>query len=168
MNDQRPPRSSRHRSRRSWTGRSEKENSTDSSVAWCTTVAPEDTLSLADGIMSLGGLRHLPVVSGGVLVGIVTQRDMLCAPTTLVGFAADARAILRALTVRDVMTREVVTIHVEATVRDAAERLLKHNVGCLPVLDRGALVGIVTTSDLLHAIAGVVEAFVDVVDVFLV
>ena len=114
-----------------------------------TTVAPEDTLSLADGIMSLGGLRHLPVVSGGVLVGIVTQRDMLCAPTTLVGFAADARAILRALTVRDVMTREVVTIHVEATVRDAAERLLKHNVGCLPVLDRDhKLVGIVSLGDI--------------------
>jgi len=42
----------------------------------------------------------------------------------------------------------------DATVREAAERLLKHKVGCLPVLERGALVGIVTTSDLLHAIAG--------------
>ncbi len=52
------------------------------------------------------------------------------------------------------MTKEVVTIDADATVREAAERLLKHKVGCLPVLERGALVGIVTTSDLLHAIAG--------------
>ena len=48
----------------------------------------------------------------------------------------------------------VVTIDAEATVQAAAERLLKHKVGCLPVLERGALVGIVTTSDLLHAIVG--------------
>jgi CBS domain-containing protein len=52
------------------------------------------------------------------------------------------------------MTREVVTIDAEATVQAAAERLLKHKVGCLPVLERGALVGIVTTSDVLHALAG--------------
>lgn len=119
-----------------------------------TTIAPEDSLHLADGIMTLGGLRHLPVVSGGVLLGIVTHRDILRAPTSFIGFAADARAVLRALTVRDVMTKEVVTIDADATVREAAERLLKHKVGCLPVLERGALVGIVTTSDLLHAIAG--------------
>lgn len=119
-----------------------------------TTVGPEDTLHLADGIMSLGGLRHLPVVSGGVLLGIITHRDILRAPTTFRGFAADARAVLRALTVRDVMTKEVVTISADASVREAAGRLLEHRVGCLPVLERGALVGIVTTSDLLHAIAG--------------
>jgi CBS domain-containing protein len=52
------------------------------------------------------------------------------------------------------MTKDVVTIEAGATVREAAERLLKHKVGCLPVLERGALVGIVTTSDLLHAIVG--------------
>jgi acetoin utilization protein AcuB len=119
-----------------------------------TTIAPEDTLHHADGIMTLGGLRHLPVVSGGALLGIVTHRDILRAPTTFIGFAADARAVLRTLTVRDVMTKEVVTIDADATVREAAERLLKHKVGCLPVLESGALVGIVTTSDLLHAIAG--------------
>lgn len=119
-----------------------------------TTIGPDDTLHLADGIMSLGGLRHLPVVSGGALVGILTHRDILRAPTTFHGFASDARAVLRALSVRDVMTREVITIDASATVQEAAARLLMHKVGCLPVLERGALVGIVTTSDLLHAIVG--------------
>jgi CBS domain-containing protein len=119
-----------------------------------TTIGPDETLHIADGVMSLGGLRHLPVMSGGALIGILTHRDILRAPTTFLGFAADARAVLRTLSVRDVMTREVVTIDADASVRAAAERLLKHKVGCLPVLERGVLVGIVTTSDLLHAIVG--------------
>ncbi len=104
--------------------------------------------------MILGGLRHLPVVGGGAMVRILTHRDVLRAPTTFFGFATGARAVLRALTARDVMTREVVTFDANATVQMAAERPLKHKVGCLPVLERGVLVGIVTTSDLLHAIVG--------------
>jgi CBS domain-containing protein len=119
-----------------------------------TTIGPDDTLHVADGMMSLGGIRHLPVVSGGALVGILTHRDILRAPASFVGLASDARAALKALIVRDVMTREVVTIDANATVEEAAARLLKHKVGCLPVLERGDLVGIVTTSDLLHGIAG--------------
>ena len=119
-----------------------------------TTIGPDDSLHVADGIMSLGGLRHLPVVSGGTLVGILTHRDILRAPTTFFGFASDARSVLLALRVKDVMTTEVITIGANATVQEAASRLLKHKVGCLPVLERGALVGIVTTSDLLVAIVG--------------
>lgn len=122
-----------------------------------TTITPEDALHVAEGIMSLGELRHLPVVSGGALVGILTHRDILQAPVTFFGFATDPRAVLRALTVRDVMTTQVVSIEADATVSEAAQKLLKHKVGCLPVLERGALVGIVTTSDLLGAIVAAEE-----------
>lgn len=122
------------------------------------TIGPDESLHVADGIMSLGGLRHLPVVSGGALVGILTHRDILRAPATFFGFAADARAVLRALTVKDVMTRDVVAIDVGASVPEAAARLLKHKVGCLPVLEGGALIGLVTTSDLLQAIVGPPDA----------
>jgi len=52
------------------------------------------------------------------------------------------------------MTKEVVTIGSEAMVQEAAELLLRHRVGSLPVLERGGLVGIVTTSDVLRAIVG--------------
>lgn len=122
------------------------------------TVDPDASLHVAEGIMSLGGLRHLPVIDGSTLVGIVTHRDLLRAPFavagTPLGLAADARAVLKALRVRDVMTREVVAIGPEAMVQEAADLLLEHRVGCLPVLDRGDLVGIVTTSDLLRAVVG--------------
>lgn len=123
-----------------------------------TTVDPGESLHVADGIMSLGGIRHLPVVRGPALVGIITHRDILRAPSTLAGtspgFAGGARAVLKALRVCDVMTRDVVTIGSKAMVQEAAELLLKHRVGCLPVLDRGGLVGILTTSDLLRAVVG--------------
>jgi acetoin utilization protein AcuB len=129
-----------------------------------TTVAPNDTLHVADGIMSLGGLRHLPVLSKGELVGILTHRDILRAPGLLapvLGLAADTRAALRALRAEEAMTATVVTIGAQASLPDAAAQLLKHQVGCLPVLEHGGLVGIVTTSDLLRAMAGPCDAEAD-------
>jgi CBS domain-containing protein len=114
--------------------------------------------------MSLGGLRHLPVLSKEELVGILTHRDILRAPGLLspvLGLAADTRAALRALRVEEAMTATVVTIGAQASLQEAAAQLLKHRVGCLPVMERGGLVGIVTTSDLLRAIAGPREAEAD-------
>ena len=122
-----------------------------------TTVGPDDSLHIADGLMTLGDLRHLPVLSEGKLVGILTHRDILRAPGLLapvLGLGANTRAALRTLHVQEAMTTAVVTIGVEASWHEAAEQLLKHRVGCLPVMELGRLVGIITTSDLLHAIAG--------------
>jgi acetoin utilization protein AcuB len=121
-----------------------------------TTVGPEESLHIADGLMTLGNLRHLPVLSEGKLVGILTHRDMLRAPGLLapvLGLAADTRAALRTLHVQEAMTTEVVTIGAEASLQEAAEQLLKYRVGSLPVMELGRLVGIITTSDLLHAMA---------------
>lgn len=125
------------------------------------TVAPGDSLHIADGMMSLGVVRHLPVVSGGDLVGVVSQRDILRSPGMLspvLGLAVDTRAALKTLRVEDAMSPRVLTIGAEASVREAAERMLKHRVGCLPVVEGGKLVGIVTTSDLLRAMVDPSEA----------
>jgi CBS domain-containing protein len=61
------------------------------------------------------------------------------------------------------MSVELVTIGADAPVEEAAQKLLEHRVGCLPVVEAGALVGIVTTSDLLRAVAGPPEAAAAVV-----
>lgn len=109
----------------------------------------------------MGVVRHLPVVSGGDLVGVVSQRDILRSPGLLspvLGLGVDTRAALKTLRVEDAMSPTVLTIGAEASIREAAERMLKHRVGCLPVVEGGALVGIVTTSDLLRAIAGPSDA----------
>jgi acetoin utilization protein AcuB len=121
------------------------------------TVAPGDSLHIADGMMCMGEVRHLPVVSNGELVGVISQRDILRAPG-LSHLLSTAKAVLRSLRVDDVMSRELVTIGADASVGEAAHKLLSHRVGCLPVVESGALVGIVTTSDLLRALAGPPEA----------
>jgi CBS domain-containing protein len=121
-----------------------------------TTVAPDDSLHIADGIMSLSGLRHLPVVDGRGLVGMLTERDILGAASLFapaLGLAVDARATLKAHRVDEAMSG-LVTIEAEGSLQEAAEKLWKHRVDCLPVLEDGTLVGIVTTSDLLRALAG--------------
>ncbi len=120
------------------------------------TVAPGESLHVADGIMSMGVVRHLPVVKEGALVGLVSQSDILRSPALLAplfGLTVDSKAALRALRVEDAMSSPVFTIGPDASVQDAAARLLDHRVGSLPVLEDGKLVGIVTTSDLLRAVA---------------
>ena len=119
------------------------------------TVTPDDSLHVADGTMSLGRVRHLAVQSGPHLVGVISERDILRAPsarTPVDGLAVDARALLRVLRVADAMSSPVITIAADAPVAEAAALLLRHRVGCLPVLEDGSLAGIVTTSDLLRAI----------------
>jgi CBS domain-containing protein len=108
--------------------------------------------------MSLEGVRHLPVVRNGELVGVISQRDILRAPGFLSHLLSAPKAVLRSLRVDDVMSRELVTIDAAASVEEAAQKLLSHRVGCLPVLEAGVLVGIVSTSDLLLALAGPPEA----------
>jgi CBS domain-containing protein len=119
----------------------------------------EDRLDLADSVMTLGRIRHLPVLDdAGRVVGIVSNRDLLQASlTTLLALEpAQRRSFLGAIPVADVMTRDVETIAPDALLVSAASRMLSHRIGCLPVVDAsGAMVGIVTESDLLAAAYGV-------------
>ena len=114
------------------------------------TLDAEESLMLADDVMRLGRIRHLPVVTGQRLVGLVTHRDLLRASvSSLAGLSRNEEAtIKRAIPVREVMQMEVTTIHPKQPALDAARLLLDKKLGCLPVVDDdGGLVGIVTEAD---------------------
>lgn len=122
-----------------------------------TTLKRNDKLTLADDIMRLGRVRHLPVVDddGQTLAGIVTQRDLFRdALAQALGYGKHAqRKILDTLAVKDVMTTDVVTTGPGTALVEAARILAERKIGCLPVVENGRLVGILTEGDFVALVA---------------
>lgn len=102
------------------------------------TVGPNHTADAAWERMRQRRIRHLVVVEGREVVGILSQRDIASAE------ARQGRAV------GDVMSAPAVTAEPRTTVREAANLLRGRTLGCLPVLAKGKLLGIVTTTDLLE------------------
>lgn len=102
-------------------------------------ISPDAAIRDARETLRLNDIHHLVVLQRGEVVGVVSDRDL-----------ADQTDDV---CVADVMTRGVATISRRATLRQAAGKLEGRTIGCLPVIDRGKLSGIVTTSDLLRALA---------------
>ena len=122
------------------------------------TISADDSLSTVEDIMTLGGVRHMPVVRGGQLVGVVSERDLLRASlSNLSSFGADERrAFLQAVEIGRVMSTPPIVIDADSTPEEAALVMAERKIGCLPVLDRGSLVGMLTETDVLRYFAGVV------------
>jgi len=115
------------------------------------TVRETDDVALAESLLRLGGIRHLPVVRDRKLVGLLTQRDVLRS-----GDAGTPAA--RTLPVAQVMTRALTTVRPETGLAQAARTMLERKFGCLPVCDAdGVLVGIVTEADFVRFAADVVR-----------
>ncbi len=111
------------------------------------TVSPEDLLATVQKKMKDGGFRRTPVVENGRLVGIVTEKDL-----------RQHLGYLERTKVNVTMSEKLVTVAPQTTLEEAALLLLKHKIGGLPVVDNGQLVGIITTSDILHAFLDVMGA----------
>lgn len=113
-----------------------------------------DTLGVAEDIMSMGRIRHLPVVDeDDRLVGLVSQRDLFRASvSSVLGFDRDKEhEWMGRIRVRDIMTKQVVTVDPEAGVSDAVEKFVSDKIGCLPVTDeQGKLAGLLTETDCLR------------------
>ena len=125
-----------------------------------TTVRPEDTLLNTRELMKTHKIHHIPVVEeGGKLVGIISDRDVRSAmPSTLYYESGSdrERAKLEKFKVRDVMTKNVITLSLRDTIQDALLLLLKYDIGAFPVVDNdGRLVGILAVRDLLRALVSV-------------
>lgn len=105
----------------------------------------------AEEIMEREGVNHLPVLDHeGNLVGIISDKDLLTAtPNKGTNLSIHKMAyMLSKLSVKDVMTTEVVTIYPTAAVEEAARIMVDNEIACLPVVDSGKLVGIITKTDM--------------------
>ncbi len=120
------------------------------------TLKPEDTLDLANDVISLGRIRHIPVVEDGRLVGLLSERDLIgAAATTIFGLKQKSKsALLKSFLIKDVMKKRLVTVTPETPIKDAARLMKEKKIGCVPVVSEGALVGLVTTTDILRYVEG--------------
>jgi CBS domain-containing protein len=121
------------------------------------TISAGERLSTVQDIMTLGRVRHMPVVHGGKLVGVVSERDLLRASlSSLTSFADDERrAFLHVVEIARVMSSPPIVIEPDAPVEEAALVMAERKIGCLPVLDGDELLGMITETDLLRYFAGV-------------
>jgi CBS domain-containing membrane protein len=118
------------------------------------TIAPETSLARAFGIMRCKRFRHLPVLDGrGRLVGLVTHRDLLAASTSSLEHPIEEERVelLRSFYVDQVMETHLDTACPDADAAEAGRRMVRHKIGCLPVVESGErLVGILTEEDFLR------------------
>lgn len=123
------------------------------------TLNEDDSLGLADDIMRLGRIRHMPIVAERRLVGILSQRDLFrAAISSVLQFKpGPQREWLAKVRVREVMTTDVHTVNESTTVHDAVDMMMRHRIGCLPVVggvtDDG-LIGLVSETDCLRLLQG--------------
>jgi acetoin utilization protein AcuB len=111
------------------------------------TAFPDDLLIQARLKLQKGNFRQLPVVADGQLVGIITDRDM-----------REHAGYLDRTEVKAVMSRKPLTVTPATTLEAAAQLLLKHKIGGLPVVENARVVGIITRSDVLQAFLDVMGA----------
>jgi len=116
------------------------------------TLKVDEELSLASDIMTLARIRHLPIVEGDRLVGIISQRDLFKASlASVIDYDYQvARTHLKTVTIKEIMVKDIVTIAPDATIHEAGRIMLEKKIGCLPVIEDNALVGMVTESDIME------------------
>jgi CBS domain-containing protein len=119
-----------------------------------TTLGRNDSLQLVRDIMTLGRVRHFPVIDDNKIVGVVSQRDLYKASLgSVMKYGEKAqRAFMEGIAVKEVMSEPVITIAPHASVKEAARLMIEKKVGCLPVLEGPKLVGIVTETDMLKLV----------------
>jgi acetoin utilization protein AcuB len=121
------------------------------------TISPDKSVSDAFALMKENRVRRLPVVEGGALIGIVAYSDLLRAsPSEATSLSIwEINYVLSKLKIRDIMKQNVITIGPDEPVEKAALLMQKNDIGAIPVVENGSVVGIITESDIF-------DAFIDV------
>lgn len=120
-----------------------------------------DNVQTARSIMNLGRIRHIPIVDREErFVGLLTHRDLLAVTISKLADIEDEvqNEIDASIPIHEIMRRDVTTISPNVDLREAAELLLQHKYGCLPVVKDEKLVGILTEADFLKLTISLMDA----------
>jgi acetoin utilization protein AcuB len=121
------------------------------------TVNAEDYLSDALTLMREKNIKHVPVLKSDKLKGIISDRDIKeYSPSKATSLDIyELHYLLAKTKIKDIMIDKVITTSPGTPVEEAAMVLLDKNIGCLPVLDKGELVGIISDRDIYHALVDI-------------
>jgi len=117
------------------------------------TATPDTSVKEALELLRNNPFRHLPVVDEeGRLVGITTEKSLVYAsPASDISLSVfEVNYLLSRMRLEQVMTREVVTVSPDLPVEEAARVMIDHQIGCLPVVEEGRLVGIISDTDIFR------------------
>lgn len=117
------------------------------------TLNKSDSLEKAEKLFKKHHIRHIPVVSGGAIIGMLSYTDLL-----RISFADSAfeeedyvdSIVYNMFTIEQVMVKKIVSVKSSNTIKEVAEILAKSEFHALPVVDNNILFGIVTTTDLIN------------------
>ena len=117
------------------------------------TIGQEQTIAAAQEKMRVHGIRHLPVLHGGKLVGLISDRD-----AGLIGALNDVDP--EKVIVEEAMSADPWTVTMDAQVSDVIREMVEHKYGSALVVDqKGPLVGIFTSHDALKTLSEILEAY---------
>ena len=123
------------------------------------TLEPEENLIRALEVMRMRGIRRIPVVLAGMLVGLLAEGDLKRAqPSTLSESQEDFNRVMEQTQISRIMIQNPVTTTVRTPLLEAAKVLHAMKYGALPVVEDGRVVGILTDNDLIGALVRVLEA----------
>lgn len=115
------------------------------------TASPATTIGEALLLLRLNRIRHLPVLEGEQLVGIVSDRDLRDAlPSRLITRDDDDTILHKPIS--EIMQTQVITVHPLEFIEDAAVQIYENKIGSLPVVEGTKLVGMITESDLFNSL----------------
>ncbi|WP_419787720.1 CBS domain-containing protein [Pseudodesulfovibrio sp.] len=112
-----------------------------------------DSLLSAKSLMDLQRIRHVPIVTAeNAFTGLITHRDILSATISQLAELdpETQKEIDSGIPIREIMRTDIMSVSPESPLREAAQILLNHKYGCLPVVQDSVLIGIVTEADFLR------------------
>lgn len=123
-----------------------------------------DSLYSAKTMMDLQRIRHIPIVTvDNVFTGLITHRDLLSATVSRLADVdpETQKEIDSGIPIREIMRTDIHSVSQDTLVKEAAQVLLNHKYGCLPVVENNELIGIVTEADFLRLTINLMDALED-------